>query len=118
MGNARNLSFSTGFNQQKIIINSSQAVTCPALSFTPDTLFTVSTGQTVRPTARVFVEIGGILAPAYASTAASQNSLGKAVAFLCYFDGSNNLVVQSFSNEATTTAARVYYRIYKDGRPS
>lgn len=116
MGNSRNLSFSTGFNQQKIIINSSQSVTVPVSGINPDTLLTVSTGQTVRPTARVFVEVGGTLIPAYMSSAATFNSIAKNTYFFCYFDSSNNLVIQSYSTDTYT--ATIYYRVYMDGRPS
>lgn len=115
MGNSRNLSFSTGFNQQKIIINSSQVVSVPS-TFSPTTLLSVPTGQTIRPTARVFVEVGGVLTPAYMSQAATFNSIGKSTAFFAYFDASNNLVIQTTSLDAYT--ATIYYRIYKDGRPS
>lgn len=116
MGNSRNLSCSTGFNQQKIIVNSSQTVSVPFTGVGPDTLLTVSSGQTVRPTARVFVQIGAKLAPAYMSQSATFNSLGKSTAFICSFDSSNNLVIQS--NSLDTYSVTIYYRIYKDGRPS
>lgn len=120
MGNAKNLSFSTGFNHQKIHLNGNIPVTIPASAFeTRDTLFTVITGLDRPTTARFFIEKGGVM----------QKLKGRylpflgdtfldSVQFFTFFDSSNNVVMESYnSSGAPINNVTFYYRIYTDGRP-
>ena len=116
MGDSKNLSYATSFNHQKILINDTVDVVIPVSGASPDQLTTVITGQATRPTAKVYVEFSGTLCPAYMSTSATFNAIGKSTAFFCFFDANNDLYIQSFSFDTYT--ATLHYRLYLDGRPS
>jgi hypothetical protein len=131
MSNDKNLSFSTNFNQPKIILNGSQPVSVPVsapLGLPPanaslDTLLSVATGATSLPIpARVYMQVGNILAPVYSDYPVVQDYyflvFGKAFSLYVSFDSSFNLVIESYSVEASPFDATLYYRIYQDAKGS
>lgn len=120
MGDPRNLSFSTNFNQPKILANSFQAVVVPVSAlFTPDTLFLVNTGAPTKPLPpRMAIEYNGVFCPAFGAGSDLLTVVGVDIAFIVSYDSSNRLVVQSYSQEAGTTNLTIHYRIYKDARSS
>lgn len=111
----KNLSYTNLFNQQKIIVDDSQVVNVPN-TFTLTTILTVATGQDVTPTARVFIEYNGIMAPLYTSRSGTFRTIGKLAGFYVFFNAINALVIQTLSLD--TFSPTIYYRIYKDGRPT
>lgn len=110
------LSYSNIFNQQKIVTNSSQEVIIPNTAGVLTTVLTVATTETVTPTARVFVEFSGRLAPIYSSVDGSVKTIVKNSAFQVYFNALNSLIIAVDSSDTYT--ATIYYRIYKDGAPT
>lgn len=109
------LSFTNLFNQQKIIANSSSTVSISSAG-TLATYVTVATQELQTPTARVFVEFNGILAPMSSSSAGTFNTIGKSTSFYAFFNSANSLVIQAVSLDAYDVT--IYYRIYVDGVPS
>jgi len=110
-----NLSYTNQFNQQKIIANGSQSVSVPGTTLIT-TVLTVPTNETTTPTARAFIEFNGIMAPLSSGEIGTINTIGKTTAFFAYFNALNGFVVQVASSDSYTCT--IYYRIYKDGRPT
>lgn len=119
MGDPRNLSFSTGSNQPKIIINSSEQVSVPVSApLVLDTLLTIPTGSRTTPLPpRVVVRYNGIECPAFGSGFDTFTVLGVNVAFFVSYNSANDLVIESYSQEASPVDMTISYRIYKDARP-
>jgi hypothetical protein len=114
MADPRNLSFSTTFNQPKIIINSSQPVSIAA--FSSGVILTVPSGSPTKPLPpRLAIEKSGSFYPMFGG---SNNStiIGSDITFIASYDSSNRLIVQATSNEAVTVTLTIHYRIYKDAR--
>lgn len=109
------LSYTNVVNQQKIIANDSRSVDIPSTGVI-STLFTITTTETVTPTARVFIEYNGTMTAITASQSSTYATIGKLSAFYASFNALNALVIQTNSLDAYT--ATIYYRIYKDGAPS
>jgi hypothetical protein len=115
MSNPANLSFSTGFNQPKILVNDHEDVTVPSLAIS--TLLTITTSSlTVPLPPRVFIEYNGKLAPAYAEGVNTRDVLGVDVGFLASFNSLNALIIESNSNEPSTVDLRIHYRVYRDAK--
>lgn len=120
------ISFSTSFNQPKIIINSSRTVSVPVTALPPpppapatlDTLLTIPTGAPRLPLPpRLFIEYLGTLAPAFGDSGATFDTFGINVAFFVAFDPSFNLIVRSYSQEAAPVNVVLHYRVYRDAEP-
>ena len=109
----QDLSYSNVFNQQKIIINDSAVVSVPNTGVLT-TVLTVSTGETITPTARVFIEHNGIMAQIYNSTSGTFRTIVQSARFYTFFNANNDLVVQVYSFD--TFSPTIYYRVYIDGR--
>lgn len=120
MGDARALSFSSGTNQPKIIINSFRDISVPVtVGLGVDPLFTVETGASRLPLPpRLLVEYNDVLTQAAGDGSRILQALGVDIFFQSYYDNSNNLVIESHSNEGSPIAVKIHYRIYRDGRPS
>lgn len=120
MGDVKNLSFSTGFNQPKIILNSSRTVSVPvSVGTTPDTLFTLATGAERLPVPpKIFIEYAGELGPAFGSYGTTGTVLGIQVLFIASFNSSFDLVLRSYSLEVTPVDVTLYYRVYIDAEPA
>lgn len=118
--NAANLSFSTLFNQPKILINDNQVVTVPVTA--PgglDTLLTIPTAATDTPLPpRVNILYNNIFGSAFGVTGDSSTVFGIGVQFVIAFDASFNLVIQSVSTEIVPVDVDIYYRVYVDERDS
>lgn len=120
MGDSRNLSFSTKFNQPKIIANGFQDVSVPASpGASPDTLFTIATTAVATPLPpRIFVEYNGEMTEAAGDTGRASEVFGLNIQFIASFNSLNALVVRSRSLEVGSVDMRIYYRIYLDAEPS
>ena len=120
MGDPRKLSFSTGFNQPKIIVNTSSVVSIPVSApNVADTVLTVGTGVSTKPLPpRIAIEYSGTMCPAYGNGSDTFTVIGINIGFIAYFNGSNQLVVKSYSQELGSTNITIYYRIYKDAKPA
>ena len=120
MGDPRNLSFSTRFNQPKILADDSRDVTIPvSVGTTPDTLFTITTNATTTPMPpRLYMEYNDELTQVYGDTTRMVATLGLSIIFYAYYNALNALVVQSLSTEVGTVDVKIHYRIYRDARPN
>lgn len=117
MSDPRNLSFSTGFNQQKILLNSSVVVTVPtSAGTTADTLLTVPTGLLVVPTFRAFFEHLGVLYPITRQFELTDtDKVGDGMT--AGIDASFNFIIKSYNQDPPVTNVTLYYRVYKDSKP-
>lgn len=116
MGDSRNLSFSTTFNQQKILINDSQTVTIPtSVGVIPDSLFTVTTGALDPPTFRAFYEISGVLYPIWRAPGTLPSPLALDIA--AGIDLSNNFFIRTLNLDPPVANVTFYYRVYIDSEP-
>lgn len=117
MGEARNLSFSTVFNQQKYILNDA-TTTNIASSASIQTLYTLTTDLTRTTSARMFIEYTSTMIPAYGLGAPTFRAIGKEFAFFGYFNTSFDFVVQVYAPFDSASDVTIYTRIYQDGRSS
>jgi len=110
MGDAKNLSFSTGFNYLKYPVALSGS-TDISLAVYGDTTYTVGTGLSRQTTFRAFIEVSGIMYDLF-STAFDGADLD--IWAYAYFDSSNDVNFRIVGGGGSAPAGKIHYRIYID----
>lgn len=115
MDNAKKLSHSTTFNQQKILINDSDIVTIPSTSgLVIDEVVTVPTGLIYAPAYRVFFEYAGVM---YQVAQYNWIQILALDTIITGIDADFNFVIKTVNLGSAVANVTFHYRIYLDSQP-
>lgn len=109
--NSKKLSFSSVFNQQKILLNDSRTVNIPSSIGPYTTVVSFSTGLTYVPVFRCFVQFNSILYPITQQFAVVDD-------IIAGVDSSFNFFIKAVSIGVAVNNVTFYWRIYTDSKPA